>query len=259
MLALKQILLLFLLFYSLLLLFLYLQQKSFIFFPTKARHNVSGKNIAPYSLSQDQIQLKGWLLNPSYVGDRLFIYYGGNAEDIFFAFEQFKEFGNSAALLVNYRGYGISGGSPGEKEMFADALAVFDDIRKTHSPGKIFLMGRSLGSGIASYVGSKRNVDGVILATPFYSIESLAKKQFPYLPVSKILKHKFLSSQYVKNISAPCLVIYGGRDNTVPPENTRRLIKNIAAETTVVFIEEAEHNNIELFDNYNLAILQFIQ
>lgn len=252
-------LLIFFLFYFLLLLYIYFQQKNFIFFPTKTKHQSTDKNRITYSFARNDSTLNGWLLNPSFASEKLIIYYGGNAEDIFFTIDQFREYGDCSILLVNYRGYGNSTGSPSEKALFDDALAIFDDIQSKYSPERIFLMGRSLGSGVASYTAANRSVQGIILITPFASIESLAKRQFFYMPVSHLLKHKFLSDQYVRQISAPCLVIYGGKDRTVPPGNTEELTKNIATETTLVFIEEAEHNNIELFDEYNLAILRFIE
>ena len=259
MLAMKQLGIVFILFYLAIILYLFLQQKNFIFFPTKAKHNISDKNIRPYSITNDTITLHGWMINQKFAADRLIIYYGGNAEDIFYGAEQFRRYGDTAALLVNYRGYGGSSGSPGEKELFADALEIFDEIQSNYAPKKIFLMGRSLGSGIASYVGAHRKTSGIILITPFDSIESLARRQFPFLPVSFLLQHKFRSIDYVQQFSAPALIIYGGKDRIVPMASTRKLIEKIKDEPTVIFIEEAEHNNIELFDQYDLAILQFIQ
>jgi pimeloyl-ACP methyl ester carboxylesterase len=258
MLMVKQIIFITALFYILLLLFLFFQQKKFIFFPTQTKH-ASPPGGKEFLFSHDNVNLHGWILQERYAQDRLIIYYGGNAEDIYYAAEQFEEFGDTAALLVNYRGYGASTGSPGEEELFSDALAVFDEVNKLYTPDKIFLMGRSLGSGVACYVAAQKPVAGIILITPFDSIASIAKRQFPYLPIDMVLQHKFLSIDFVENFNAPSLVIYGGRDTTVLPSQTQKLIDRIHGEPTVVYIEAAEHNNIELFDEYNLAILTFIQ
>lgn len=254
----KQIVLITALFYIIVLLFLFFQQKKFIFFPTQTKHT-SPSGAIEFLFNHDNVSLHGWLLQERYAKDRLIIYYGGNAEDIYYAAEQFQEFGDTAALLVNYRGYGASTGSPGEKELFNDAVAVFDEITQRYRPEKIFLMGRSLGSGVASYVAAQRSVTGVILITPFDSIASIAKRQFPYLPIDMVLQHKFLSIDFVEKFTVPSLVIYGGRDTTVLPSQTQKLIDRIKGQTTVVYIDAAEHNNIELFDEYNLAILRFIQ
>lgn len=256
--GLKQILVIGVLVYVGLLLFVYFQQKKFIFFPTTANHAPPQYSVE-YTLHQDNIVLRGWLFQEKYASDRLIFYYGGNAEDIYYSVEQFQQYGDTAALFVNYRGYGASTGSPGQREIFQDALAIFDDATKRYRPEKVFVMGRSLGSGVASYVASKRSVHGSILITPFDSIEAIARRQFFFLPVSLLLRHPFRSTDYAPQFTAPSLVIYGGNDSTVLPAQTERLIDHIRGEKKSVLIEEAEHNNIEMFDRYNLEILQFIQ
>lgn len=258
MLLVKQLFFITALFYVIILLFMFFQQKRFIFFPTQTRH-APPPGGTEFIFEHDNVTLQGWMLQEKFAADRLIIYYGGNAEDIYYATEQFSKYGDTAALLVNYRGYGGSTGTPGEKELFADALAVFDEIVQRHAPEKIFLMGRSLGSGVASYVAANRKVTGTILITPFDSIASIAKRQFPFLPTETLIQHPFRSIDFVQQFTAPTLVIYGGRDTTVLPAQTRKLIEHIKGDTAIVYIEEAEHNNIELFDQYDLAILEFIQ
>jgi len=258
MLMLKQIALLVIIFYFAVTFFLFLQQKKFIFFPIKALHS-SPPGASEFSFTHDDVILHGWLFQEKFVNERLIIYYGGNAEDVYYAAEQFGKYGDTAALMVNYRGYGKSTGTPGEKELFSDALAIFDEIQKRYSPEKIFLMGRSLGSGVASYVAAHRNVTGIILITPFDSIANIAKRQFPFLPTGKLLQHQFRSTDYAPQFTAPTLVIYGGRDTTVLPQQTNKLLEYIPGDPVITYIAEAEHNNIELFDEYDLAILKFIQ
>jgi len=260
MLILKQICIISAVLYVLVLLFVYFKQESFIFFPTQARHKLpDDSRITEYTLANDKETLKGWLINEQGSKKRLIIYYGGNAEDIFYSIDEFRNFVESGVLLVNYRGYGSSSGKPGEKELFADALAIIDDISKRHSPQKTYLIGRSLGSGVAAYVASHRKIDGVILVTPFDSIESLARRQFPFLPTSHMLKHKFRSSDYVKEIDGPCLVIYGGRDSVIFPASTKRLLAHFKTKPETVFIKDGGHNNIEMFEEYKTALQSFIR
>ncbi len=260
MLLIKQVCIVITVLYFLLLIFVYIQQKSFIFFPIKGKHTLKDAGSTEYTFSHSGVTLNGWLINKESAGNRLIIYYGGNAEEIFFSIGDFKEYKNTATLLVNYRGYGSSDGKPGEKELFTDALAIIDDITNTHSPQKIFLMGRSLGSGVATYTASKRAIDGIILISPYDSLESLAKRQFPFLPTSLMLKHRFRSIDYVHNISCPGLIIYGGRDTIVPPQSTRRLLTHFnQKKIKTVFIEKGGHNNIETFAEYNSAIQIFVR
>jgi len=239
-------------------LFMYLKQDSFIFFPTVAKHEGHTlANVADYRLDRQTACLRGWLVNPHLVRQKLLIYYGGNAEDVFLNIDEFRDI-EAASLFLPYRGYGPSSGKPGEKELFADALAVIDDLVGRYSPAEIYLIGRSLGSGVACYAAAHRPVQGVVLITPYDSIENIARAGYPWLPVSLLLKHRFLSVGYLPEIRCPFLVIYGGNDRVVPPERTRNLIDHIPGEKKVIFLERADHGTIDMFAEYWQAILGFI-
>jgi len=244
--------------YLLLVLLMYLRQELFIFFPPTARHEGHGyANVVDYRLEQETVTLRGWLVNPRLVREKLLIYYGGNAEDIFLNIDEFRDI-NAASLFVAYRGYGVSDGTPGERELFADSLAVIDDVVARYSPNEIFLLGRSLGSGVACYAAAKKEVQGAILITPYDSIENIARSSYPWLPVSLLLKHRFGSIHYLNRIGCPLLVIYGGQDKVVAPERTKNLIDHIVGEKEIVFIDRADHGTIDMFPEYWAAILRFI-
>lgn len=246
--------------YSLLALIIYLRQESFIFFPNSAKHLASptDSRIQEYSITNSDVTLTGWLVNPQLVNHSLIIYYGGNAEDVFHSINEFLELDTTATLLVNYRGYGSSDGKPSEQGLFLDALAIYDDIRKRWQPKQIFLLGRSLGSGIATYVASRKAVQGIILTAPYDSLTHMARRSFPWLPTSLLLKHKFNSLEYVQQIKRPTLIIYGGKDTIIPNKRTLNLIQHIPGPKEVHCITQADHNNISLFPEYWLHIINFL-
>ncbi len=244
--------------YLLLLLFMYLRQEAFIFFPTTARHQDHGYDkVENYQLQQGAVTLRGWLVNPEFAREKLLIYYGGNAEDIFLNIDEFSDI-QAGSLFVAYRGYGPSSGSPGEADFFADSLAVIDDMVSRYSPEKIYLIGRSLGSGVACYAAARKEVQGAILISPYDSIENVARSAYPWLPVSLLLKHRFASIKYLDNIHCPLLIIYGGQDRVVSPERTANLIRHVAGQKEILFLERADHGTIDMIPEYWQAILAFI-
>ncbi len=255
---LKNIVFILLLLYCILLLFMYFQQHNFLFFPHWGRHQNHDKNVEEYSYDNKGITLRGWLVAPDNIKSNLLIYYGGNAENIFFSISEFTGYSDFSSLLVNYRGYGSSDGRPSEAGLIEDALAVYDTIQKRHRPKRVFLMGRSLGSGVAVQVAAKRKVDGIILITPYDSIESLARNRYPFLPVSLLLKHKFKSTDYTADIDCPTLVVYGGRDNVIANKSTLKLIETLPKKK-VVLINEAGHNDIGSYLTYNTAVSTFLK
>jgi alpha-beta hydrolase superfamily lysophospholipase len=237
---------------------MYWKQESFLFYPTATSHaEYKATNVKDYSFSRDGVTVKGWLVNPLYAREKIVIYYGGNGEDVFFNIDEFEAL-QVATLFVAYRGYGPSEGVPGEEDLFVDALGIFDDIRIQYPSSRIFLMGRSLGSGVACYVGSKRQVAGAILITPYDSLVSVAQSAYPWLPVGRLLRHRFDSVAYVAKVEAPFLIFYGGRDTVVRPERTRKLIDHIRGEKKVVYIERGEHGTISMFPEYWPSVLEFL-
>jgi uncharacterized protein len=253
-----QILVYLVVFYLFCALFLYLRQDSFIFYPTAARHDDYGnERVVDYHLQQGAVSLRGWLVNPAFAREKLLVYYGGNAEDIFYNIDEYQGV-QAATLFVAYRGYGPSSGKPGEAELYADALAIVDDIIGTRAPKEIYLIGRSLGSGVACYVAARRPVQGAILVTPCDSIENVAKSHYPWMPVSQLLRHRFVSLDSLPQIRCPLLVIYGGADQVIAPKRTENLIRHIKGEKEIVFIAKADHGTIDMYPEYWPALLRFI-
>lgn len=237
---------------------MYLRQDAFLFYPTVSRHEDHGQDgVIDYHLRRGSESLRGWLVNPGMVRDKLLIYYGGNAEDVFQNIDEYRDI-RAATLFVAYRGYGPSSGKAGEAELYGDALAVFDDMVGSVSPKNVYLIGRSLGSGVACYVAAQRPVRGAILVTPYDSIENVAKAHYPWLPVSLLLKHRFASLDLLPAIRCPLLIIYAGRDNVIAPRHTENLIRHIAGEKQIVYIAEADHGTIEMYREYWPAVLRFI-
>ncbi len=256
-----QLLLFFLFLWTVVALFMYLRQEQFLFHPPTLRHGVEGADeIELYELQRPGVStavtLRGWLVNRSYK-QRLLLYYGGNGEDVWHNIDDYEAL-RSASLFVQYRGYGSSDGRPGELELYSDALAVFDDITRRLEPDEVFVIGRSLGTAVAAHVAANRPVAGVILLTPFDSITAVAAARYPLLPVRLLLRHHFDTTAEAARITAPVLVIYGGRDTEVPAKHTRRLLAALPDETQTLFLAEADHGNITMHPPCWQAMVRFI-
>ena len=153
--------------------YLYLAQRSFIYFPTPESRNVMAEDLR---LDVDGATLQIWRLAGE--KEEAVIYFGGNAEDVAQNLGQFSSiFPDKAIYLVNYRGYGASTGMPSEAAIVSDAQAIFDHISPAHS--SISVVGRSLGSGVAMFLAATRNAERMVLITPYDSIAKLAQSSFP--------------------------------------------------------------------------------
>ena len=205
--------------------------------------------------------MRGWLVRSAAQPAPLVIYFGGNAEEVSWLAGAADQFAGWSLLLVNYRGYGASEGKPGEKELFADALAIYDyAVRRADvDASRIVVMGRSLGSGVAVYLAANRPVQGVILVSPYDSITEVAQRHYFYLPVKLLIRHPFDSLSRVGGIRAPLACIVAAEDNIIPPAHSRRLFEAWPAPKTWHEIARADHNTVSGEPAYWQAIAAFLR
>ncbi len=234
--------------------YLYLTQRSFIYFPTPESQNVMAEDLR---LDFDGATLQIWRLAAE--KEEAVIYFGGNAEDVAQNLGQFSSiFPDKAIYLVNYRGYGASTGTPSEAAIVSDAQAIFDHISPAHS--SISVVGRSLGSGVAMFLAATRNAERMVLITPYDSIAKLAQSSFPIFPVSAILKDRYDSLSHASSMSIPTLILIAERDEFIPMKSSRNLAAAMDSSiTTVKVIENATHNTIQNFGQYTAALGEFLQ
>ena len=212
--------------------------------------------------SGDGTRLHGWLRhNPQATPPHgLLIYFGGNAEEISGHIHDAQAFAPWSVAAFNYRGYGRSEGRPSETAVVADALAIHDHLarREDIDPTRIVVFGRSLGSGVAVPLADARPVRAVVLVSPYDSLRSLARKQYPFIPVSLLLKHPFDSLARAPGIDTPVLIVAGERDRLIPPAFSRRLHDAWAGPKRWTLIADADHNDIHARPGYWSAIHDFL-
>lgn len=252
-------------FYITVLVVLFFTQERLIFFTFKINKS---QELALIEFSKFEIiishngnNLHGWFIKKEVNSETpLIIYYGGNAEEVSENLYDQEYFGEHSLLYMNYRGYGLSTGKPGQDALFSDAIYIFDQISKTHNipPSNIILMGRSLGTAVATHVASKRQVKGVILVTPFDSLVKIAKKHYPIFPIKTLLKHPFYSIQLAPKINIPMIAIIASRDRIIPNEFSRNLVDHWGGNSEYVVIKNAGHNSIHQYNEYWISVGRFL-
>jgi pimeloyl-ACP methyl ester carboxylesterase len=227
---------------------LYLEQREHIYFPTE---KVTIERGATF-MTNGPVLLTGWTLNPGQ--DDAVIYFGGNSEPVNENIPSFNGIKSHSIYLMNYRGYGDSEGVPTEENLYSDALKIYDTIEPNHKTVSVF--GRSLGTGVATYLATKRKIDKLILTTPFDSLTNMAKSMYPIFPIDWMLKEKFDSLSRADKINVPTLVFISEVDEVVPHKHTENLLTKLPKNlTTVHHIKNTNHGTIVDDPHYN-KILQ---
>ncbi len=206
----------------------------------------------------DGARVHAWHLKS---GPSLVLYFGGNAEEVSWMLEAARAGAPGVSwLLLDYRGYGRSEGSPSQKALTADALALYDHAAKLPGvdPQRVYAFGRSLGSGVAVALAAQRPLKGVILSTPYDSLLAVAKRHYWYLPVRWMLKHPFDSMALAPRLDTPLLCLIAERDEVIPSEHAERLYEAWKGPKRRVFLAGATHNTTDEAREFWASIRAFL-
>lgn len=124
--------------------------------------------------------------------------------------------------ILEYPGYEDRPGPPTEKSLFAAAANALQMI-PTNKP--VYLVGESLGSGVASYLAGTftNQIAGIVLLSPFTSVADVGQHRYPFLPVSLLCVDNFPSEEYLRNYHGKVGITVDGQDAVVPEKFGLRL------------------------------------
>ncbi|WP_047547970.1 alpha/beta hydrolase [Psychroserpens sp. Hel_I_66] len=189
------------------------------------------------------------------------LYFHGNAGDLsrWGTISEFFVAKGYDVFIMDYRTYGKSKGKLSEQAFYDDAQFCYGYLLKSYPEEHITLYGRSLGTGIATFLASNNKPKQLILETPYYSILDVAKQRFPIFPVSLLLKYKFPSNEFIVDVKCPITMFHGTDDGIVPYSSAEKL-KAVAPKenTTFITIEGGSHNNLIDFDTYRKEVEQLL-
>ena len=238
--------------YAALCIALYLKQRSFQYFPT-ARRLGATQMAGTFQSGDTLLQLT---VRP-HAGPGAVLYFGGNGEDVSSSVGPLlAAFPDREIVMLHYRGYGGSAGTPTEADIAADAAGLFDKVHALHPD--VIVIGRSLGTGVAARLASTRPVSRLVLVTPYDSLLGLAQRTFPMFPVRWLLIDKYETWRYVPRIAAPVLILRAERDETIPAASTEALRARFpASQVRYVVVAGASHNTILDDPAYERALADF--
>jgi len=190
------------------------------------------------------------------------LYFHGNAGDLsrWGHMAEYLVVKNYDVLIMDYRSYGKSIGRLDEQSFYKDAQFCYDYLLQQYPEEQITLYGRSLGTGIATYLASKNKPEQLILETPYFSVLDVAKHRFPIFPVEMLLKYKFPSNEFIQNVECPITIFHGTDDGIVPYSSAEKLSKVAPKNlTNFITIEGGGHNDLVEFEAYHKQIAQVLK
>ena len=228
-----------------------LQERRLIFFPSRnlaAAPADFGLRAEELSITAaDGVSLHGWWIQGP--GDRVLIWYHGNAGNIGDRLHNARWFVDRLGVdvvLVDYRGYGRSRGTPDEDGVYLDGLAIYDAVAaRSVRADDIVLFGRSLGGAVAIETALLRPAGALVLESVFRSVPALAREHYWFVP-SAVIRTRMDNESKIRRVQAPTLLLHGDRDSIVPLAHGRRLFELAASPARLHVIEGAGHNDTYL-------------
>jgi len=154
-------------------------------------------------------------------------------------------------ILAEYPGYGGRKGKLGEKSFVRDAVETVRMAGEEYS-GPIFLLGESLGCGVASAVakGAPVRIDGILLITPWETLTSIAREKFPFLPVRLLLTDRYDNIANLSSFKGRIAVVGAERDEIIPLPHARNLYDSLPGTSRRMWtVQRAGHNDWPMYVN----------
>ena len=249
--------------YFIIILFVYFYQRNLLYHPSENNY-LNDKitfNYEEIFIETDKnINLKSWFIKKDLNRFKTILIFHGNAGNLFNRVYKLNELNKLDVniLLISWRGFSGNKGKSTEKNLYHDAEEAVKWLNNRGAISKnIILYGESLGTGVATELGTSNAFGGIILESPFTSIANAAKIYYPYLPVNIILKDRYDSIGKIKNITTPILIMHGKKDNIVPQKMGLELYEK-ANQPKFSYFPENDDHMMEYNDNLLNSIKLFI-
>ena len=195
--------------------------------------------------TEDGETLHGWWIPAADVSRETLLFFHGNAGNISGRLESVQQFHRLGlnVLIVDYRGYGESTGTPSEQGLYKDAQACWHHLTETRdvAPEDIVIFGRSMGGGPATWLATQHTPGALILESVFTTVPDVGAHHYPFLPVRALATNQFDNESRVATIDVPTLHIHSRDDRVVPFELGREVYE--AAAEPKQFLEIAGGHN----------------
>lgn len=222
----------------------------FAFFPSKGETTTPAQFGVDFAATEipvrDGERLRAWLLrvaNPR----ALIVYFHGNGGNLSVWAPILSDVARHGfdVLAFDYRGYGLSTGTPTEQGLYRDADAVVEHASTLRNePRPIVYWGRSLGTAVAAHAATVRPPDAIVIEAGFPDARSLVRSSPPLAFLALFSTYRFPTAGFLDRVTAPVLVMHGDADSVIPFTLGRALFDRTRGVKTFLRIPGGDHNDL---------------
>jgi uncharacterized protein len=218
--------------------------------------------IQHWLIAQDGSQIETWLFLPVGASTQArapaVIFFHGNSDYIETKLEypQFYTAHGMACLMVEYRGYRRSTGTPTERALAEDADAAFDWLaaRPDIDPARIAAHGHSLGAAIAASLASRRQLHALVMVSAFRNLPAMMGRY--HLP-GALAHDRFDNEAAITAYRGPILFVHGLNDEIVPIAMGRRLAGEAADRGRLIVVSPDDHDVPWNWQTFGASLMEF--
>lgn len=211
--------------YAIICLLLFTFQQRLVFFPTHGDYpatpgfiDLSWRDVS--LTTDDGVRIAAWFVEGPDEDAPVVLFFHGNAGDMshrLATLGALHELG-AATLMIDYRGYGRSAGSPDEDGLYRDARAAWQWLtgEAGYAAERIVIFGRSLGGAVAAWLAARHRPAGLVLESAFTSVPDLAAHHYPWLPARSLARYDFDTEAALARVECPVLIAHSPDDEIVP-------------------------------------------
>ena len=179
-----------------------------------------------YLQTSDGVQLNGWFVPAESPKGTVLMFHGngGNISHRLDTIAIFHKLGYNA-MIIDYRGYGRSKGSPSEQGTYRDAETVWTYLTRKRKidPKRIVLFGRSLGGAVAAWLAVEKHSAGLIIESTFTSVPDRGAELYKFLPVRFLARINYDTLGRIDKLRCPLLVVHSRDDEIIPHHHGQQL------------------------------------
>ncbi len=212
--------------------------------------------------TDDGETLYGWHRSAIQTGPRrVVLYFHGNASSVLAQIELQNLLLSEGwdFVGIHYRGYPGSTGTPSEAGLHRDAAAAWKYVVEElgAEAGRVAIHGRSLGGAVAVQLAAAVDPGALVLESTFTSAVDVAKRHYPFLPVGKLLEHRFMTRDFAERVSCPILVAHGSADSIIDVSHGKELARLFHADEYIE-VPRIDHNDVLLAGVIATRYLRFL-
>jgi uncharacterized protein len=242
-------------------------EPKFVFFPTRGEAETPATLGIGYTAiglrTSDGEQLTAWQLEPEQpIADVVYFHgNGGNLSIWLPVLASLHQLG-LRVLAVDYRGYGLSSGTPSEQGLYRDAEAVVAHVtaQRAGQARPLVYWGRSLGGPVAAWAARTAPPDGLILESTFPDKASVVRSSPLLRALNVFATYRFATAEMLQQFRRPVLVLHATNDSIIPYALGRELYDQLRPPRQFVEVEDADHNDLFVAsrESYWKPVLDFV-